>query len=205
VAIDGFVHAEGGSLVDGRGRPLLMRGVGLGGWLLPEGYMWRFPRDVAQSPRAIEALVEELIGADAAEAFWRGFREHFVMEADIERIGAEGFDHVRLPMNSRLLLDRVGDVRPEGLEPIDRLVGWCRRHGLRVVLDLHAAPGGQTGTNIDDSPRGRPDLFLVGGAYREQTIGLWTQLAERYRDETVVAGYDPVSYTHLTLPTTPYV
>jgi hypothetical protein len=81
-------------------------------------------------------------------------------------------------------------LRHEGLEPIDRLIGWCRRHGLWAVLDLHGAPGGQTGTNIDDSPRSLPDLFLVSGAHRERTIGLWAQLAERYRDETVVAGYD---------------
>jgi endoglucanase len=57
------------------------------------------------------------------------------------------------------------------------------------VLDLHGAPGGQTGTNIDDSPRGRPELFLER-RYQEQTIHLWQALASRYRDEPVVAGYD---------------
>ena len=113
-----------------------------------------------------------------------------VAEADIEAIAGEGFDHVRLPLSARLLIDDAGDLRADGLEPIDRLVGWCRRHGLWVVLDLHGAPGGQTGTNIDDSPRGTPDLFLVGGTYREQTIALWTQLAARYRDETAIVAYD---------------
>jgi hypothetical protein len=70
------------------------------------------------------------------------------------------------------------------------MIEWCRAHGLWVVLDLHGAPGGQTGTNIDDSPRGLPDLFLVGGAFRDLTVILWQQLARRYRDEAVVAGYD---------------
>jgi hypothetical protein len=190
VSFEGFVHAQDGSLVDGRGRSILMRGVGLGNWLLPEGYMWRFPREAPQSGREIEALVEDLVGVDAAAAFWRGFRERFIGEADIRRIAAEGFDHVRLPLNARLLIDEHGDLRPDGIAPIDRLIGWCRLHRLWVVLDLHGAPGGQTGTNIDDSPRGLPDLFLVDGAYRELTITLWTRLAERYRNETVIAGYD---------------
>ncbi|MFO7533836.1 MAG: cellulase family glycosylhydrolase, partial [Candidatus Limnocylindrales bacterium] len=143
-----------------------------------------------QSAREIEALIADLVGVEAAAEFWRGFRERFIGEADVQQIAADGFDHVRLPLNARLLIDEAGDLQPEGLAPIDRLIAWCRRHGLWIILDLHAAPGGQTGTNIDDSPRGLPDLFLVGGAYRELTVELWRQLAARYRDETVIAGYD---------------
>ncbi len=190
VTFDGFVHVGGGSLLDGLGRPLLMRGVGLGNWLLPEGYMWRFPREGPQSAREIEALIGDLVGVETAAEFWRGFRDRFIGELDIRRIAEEGFDHVRLPLNARLLIDDAGDLRPEGVAPIERLIEWCRRYGLWVILDLHGAPGGQTGTNIDDSPRGLPDLFLLGGAYRERTIALWAHLAERYREETVIAGYD---------------
>lgn len=190
VAFDGFVHADRGRLADGRERHTVLRGVGLGNWLLPEGYMWRFPREGPQSPRQIEALISDLVGDEAAAAFWRSFRERFISEADIERIAAEGFDHVRLPLNSRLLIDEAGQPREEGIALVDRLIEWCRRHRLWVILDLHGAPGGQTGTNIDDSPREQPDLFVVGGAYRDFTIALWTLLAERYRDETTVAGYD---------------
>jgi hypothetical protein len=200
VTFDGFVHADRGRVVDGRGRPLLLRGMGLGNWLLPEGYMWRFGRGGPQSCTEIEALVEGLLGAGAASAFWRGFRDRFVAEADIARIATLGFDHVRLPLNARLLIDSGGSLLPDGLEPIDRLIEWCRRHGLWVILDLHAAPGGQTGTHIDDSPRRSPDLFVIGGAYRELTLALWSGLAGRYRDETVIAGYDllnePLPYEH---------
>jgi hypothetical protein len=190
VSHEGFVHAEGEQLVDGRGRPLLMRGVGLGNWLLPEGYMWRFPAGVAQSASEIEALVVDLVGAENAAAFWRRFREAFIAEDDVAAIAAAGFDHVRLPLNARHLIGSDGQLMPEGLAPVDRLIAWCRRHGLWVILDLHAAPGGQTGSNIDDSPRGQPDLFVVGEPYRERTMALWTKLAARYRDQTVVAGYD---------------
>jgi endoglucanase len=190
VTFDGHVHAAGRALRDGRGRPIVMRGVGLGNWLLPEGYMWRFPSEGPQSPRQIEAFVRSLVGDEAAAGFWRRFRDVFITEADIERIAALGFDHVRLPMNARLLMNDEGGFLEDGFAFIDRTVEWCRRRAVWVVLDLHGAPGGQTGTNIDDSPRGLPDLFLVGGRYREQTISLWTELARRYRDETVIAAYD---------------
>ncbi len=48
-----FVHTRGRDIVDGAGRPLLLRGVGLGNWLLPEGYMWKFGEGL-NSPREIE-------------------------------------------------------------------------------------------------------------------------------------------------------
>ena len=187
---DGFVHADDGRLVDGQGQPILLRGVGLGNWLLAEGYMWGFDDAGPQSPRQIEAFIEDLIGPTESAAFWRTFRERFIAEADIERIAAAGLDHVRLPINSRLVIDDAGGLIEEGIDLVDRLIDWCRTHRLWVVLDLHGAPGGQTGTNIDDSPHGRPDLFLERGAHRELTITLWEQLARRYRDEPVVAGYD---------------
>lgn len=187
---DGFVHADGGRLVDGQGRPRLLRGVGLGNWLLTEGYMWGFDDAGPQSPRQIEAFIDDLIGSTAAVTFWRTFRERFITENDIEQIAAAGLDHVRLPINARLIIDDTGRLVEEGIALVDRLIEWCRAHRLWVVLDLHGAPGGQTGTNIDDSPRGLPDLFLKGGAYRDLTVRLWEELARRYRDEPVVAGYD---------------
>ncbi len=189
-AFDGFVHAEGGRLVDGQGRALLLRGVGLGNWLLAEGYMLGFDDAGPQSPREIESFIEDLVGPAEAVAFWRTFRDRFIAETDIEHIAAAGLDHVRLPINARLVIDEDGRLIDDGIALVDRLIDWCRMHGLWVVLDLHGAPGGQTGTNIDDSPRGLPDLFLVGGAFRDLTVILWRQLARRYRDEPVVAGYD---------------
>lgn len=187
-SFDGFVRARDARLVDGAGREVLLRGVGLGNWMLPEGYMWGFG-DGASSPREIERLTERLLGADGAAGFWRGFREHFIAEADIERIAASGFDHVRLPINSRVIQDEHGEPIETGYAMIDRLIAWCRKHRLWVLLDLHGAPGGQTGTNIDDSPNNLPELFMEP-RYRELTVRLWRDLATRYAAETVVLGYD---------------
>ncbi|ACQ82286.1 glycoside hydrolase family 5 [Beutenbergia cavernae DSM 12333] len=194
----GFVRRSGTRIVDGAGRPALRRGVGIGTWLLPEGYMWRFrpaardapyPGVPAQSPREIEALVVDLVGADRAAEFWSGFRQAFFSEADVARIAQLGFDHVRLPINSRVLMADDGRFLEEGFALVDACVAWCEAAGLHVVLDLHGAPGGQTGTNIDDSPRGRPELF-EDPRYRELTIRLWTQIARRYASSTTVASYD---------------
>ncbi len=185
---DGYVHASGTRLVDGSGAELKLRGVGLGNWLLPEGYMWGFSDEMA-SPRQIEARFEELVGPDRAAEFWRRFRAGFITEADVARIASMGFDHVRLPLNARGLIDDQGELVADGVAHIDRLIDWCEAHGLWVLLDLHGAPGGQTGTNIDDSVAGKPELFM-DEHYRDLTVRLWRAIAIRYRDRTCVLGYD---------------
>jgi len=185
---NGFVHARGDAIVDSEGRPLVLRGVGLGNWLLPEGYMWKFGDDMS-SPRQIEEHIEHLVGSDRARQFWRAFRDVFITEADIARIAELGHDHIRLPLNSRYLITDEGAFLEEGFQRIDDLIAWCERHGLWVLLDLHGAPGGQTGTNIDDAPNGKPELFMER-RWRELTIRLWEEIARRYRHETVVLGYD---------------
>ncbi|MCG2803744.1 MAG: glycoside hydrolase family 5 protein [Cellulomonas sp.] len=182
-----FVHARDGRLADGSGE-LLLRGVALGGWLLPEGYMWRLG-DHASSPRQIEALVTRLVGKARNEEFWPRYRDAFVTHADVAAIAAAGFDHVRVPINARIVQDDAGEPIEAGYRLLDRVIGWAAEAGLRVLLDLHGAPGGQTGTNIDDSPRGLPELFM-DARYRALTVRLWTDLATRYAHEPAVLGYD---------------
>ena len=200
--MEGYVHAEGGKLFDGRGEALTLRGVGLGNWLLPEGYMWKFEHPGPESPREIEALILDLVGTERAAEFWRRFRNAFITEEDIARIQAEGLNHVRLPINSRVVIDDDGGLIEAGFAYIDRLIDWCSRHDLWVVLDLHGAPGGQTGTKIDDSPNGAPELF-TDERYCALTEKLWRAIATRYRDQPVVAAYDllneplPNEYQHM--------
>lgn len=183
-----LVRAENGRLFDGHG-PVLLRGVGLGNWLLPEGYMWRFEPPAPQSPREIEALLTDLVGAERAAHFWAQFRRRYITDHDLARIAAEGMNHVRLPVNARVLMTDDGEPISDGFALVDDLVRRCGAFGLWVVLDMHGAPGGQTGTNIDDSPHGRPDLF-TDRRYQEQTVALWRLLAQRYRAEPAVAAYD---------------
>jgi len=189
--VSGFLQADGQRLVNGNGREVLLRGVGFGSWLLPEGYMWSFP-DRGDRPRRIERMISELVGEKKAAEFWALYYDRYIGEDDIRRIAEEGFNSVRVPINARFLILMDGDKpiwREDRLALLDRVIGWCREYRLYVILDLHGAPGGQTGTNIDDSEFDRPDLFLEE-RNAELTVELWALLAARYKDEWIVAGYD---------------
>lgn len=175
------LYVENGRLTAG-GVPLLLRGFGLGGWLLPEGYMWKFYTK-CDRPRRIEALVEQLCGAEYAASFWERYYGSYITEADIRLAAENGFNSVRLPFNARHLME------PGYLRRIDDCVRWCAECGIYAILDMHAAPGGQTGQNIDDSERDMPELFMRP-EHQDELCSLWEMLAARYRGEAAVAGFD---------------
>lgn len=184
----GFVKVEGKNFVDPKGNVILLRGINLGNWLNPEGYMFKF-QDVS-SFRLIDNTIKELVGADEARKFWKTFRDNYITKEDIHFIKSTGLNHIRVPFNFKLFLveDHPEIWLQEGFKRLDDVIKWCREENLYVVLDLHAAPGGQTGDNIDDS-WGYPYVFEDETA-QNTTIALWKKLAQRYKNEKIIIGYD---------------
>ena len=183
-----FVTTRGKSFAAPDGKPLLLRGINLGNWLLPEGYMFKFK--TTNSPRLINAVVSELVGEDEAGQFWKAFRDNYITRDDIRFIKQSGFNSVRVPFSYRLFVtdDAGRTLSGPGYELLDRVVGWSREEGLLVILDMHAAPGGQTGDNIDDS-WGYPFL-LESNDSQDLTVRIWRKIAARYRNDPAVLGYD---------------
>jgi endoglucanase len=179
-----FAHTKGKEIVDGAGRPLLLRGTNLGNWLVPEGYMWHLNEGGPESPREIEALITELIGPQRAREFWHAYRESYITQPDIHFIRQCGFNSIRVPLHYKFF--ETDDS--EGFKLLDRVIGWARQENLYIILDLHAAPGGQTGKNIDDSD-GYPWLFSDTSA-QQHTIEIWQRLARHYHNDATVLGYD---------------
>ncbi len=185
-----FLQCRAGEIFCGE-TPVLLRGFGLNGWLLPEGYMWQM-EGAYDRPRRIEQLIESLCGAEYAASFWETYEKHYIMQTDISWIAGKGFNSVRLPLNARRLFrfeHGKAEFVPGTLACVDRLIDWCREFGVYVILDTHAAPGGQTGQNIDDCEHDLPELF-TNEVYQDQLCQGWELLAKRYADEPVVAAYD---------------
>jgi len=76
----------------------------------------------------------------------------------------------------------------EGFALLDRVIGWAQKYHLYVILDLHCAPGGQTGANIDDS-WGYPWLY-ESEASQAMTVAVWKRIAAHYCNNPTVLGYD---------------
>ena len=157
-----------------------------------------FKFKTASAPREIAALIEMAIGKEEASRFWETFRDRYVAKEDIDFIAKAGFNTVRVPLHFNLFMreeapfNAVGEGKivfdGPGWALLDRVIGWSRDAGLKVIIDLHAAPGGQTGVNHDDGT-GFPLVFYVNRE-RMRTIALWREIARRYRDDPAILGYE---------------
>ena len=185
----GFLHVENGQIVEGNGEPILLQGLGLGGWLVPEGYMLNIPG--YGSPTEIENKIEALLGTDLAAEFWDLYHENYVAEADIDQIAEWGFNSIRIPFHYKQFSPSPGEVNQFGYDIVDSLLSWCTPYNMYIILDMHCAPGGQNHGEISDSD-GTARLWLEDG-YKEHTIEIWHSIAEYYADETLIGGYDLIN------------
>lgn len=192
----GFLKAKGHMIVNGNGERVILRGMGLGGWMLQEGYMFRLG-NVGQQYK-IKAKIRELIGPEKTAIIYNTWLRSHTTKADIDSLAAWGFNSVRLPMHYELYTPAVEDEpapgqqtwKEEGFALTDSLLAWCKANRMYLILDLHAAPGGQGhDLPISDRHPERPSLW-ESEANQAKTIALWRQLAARYADEPWIGGYD---------------
>lgn len=185
----GFVQVKGHDLIKPDGEKLFITGTNLGNWLNPEGYMFGFQR--MNAPRQLDELICELVGPDKAAEFWTKFKDNYITKADIDYIASTGANTIRLPFHYKLFTDEdyMGlKSNQDGFARIDSVVKWCKANDLYLILDMHDAPGGQTGDNIDDS-YGYPWL-MESPASQELFCDIWTNIADRYKNEPTILGYE---------------
>jgi hypothetical protein len=134
------------------------------------------------SESKLSARLERIAGQDEMTRFRQEIYANFITEGDIRRIAAFGLNVVRVPMNNSIF---DGDA---GWEVLDHLLSWGEKYHVYVVLDLHSAPGGQSRVFTSD-PKGGA-LLWNSAENQARTIALWKAIAGRYRDRSIVAGYD---------------
>lgn len=184
-----FVTIKGENLMDANGKKLYIVGTNLGNWLNPEGYMFDFKKTNCEW--MINDMVCELAGPDFAREFWQAFKDNYITEADIAYIKQTGANTIRLPFNYKLFTreDYMGkNDETEGFKQMDKVIDWCRKYDLHLILDMHDCPGGQTGDNIDNG-HGYPWLF-ESEASQQLFCQIWQKIASRYKDEPVILGYE---------------
>jgi hypothetical protein len=184
-----FIYVDKQNLIAPDGKPFLIQGINLGNWLNPEGYMFLFNK--VSSFRFIDEALKELVGSQFVNRFWQQFQDRYITRNDIHFIRQTGMNTVRIPFHYKLFTeeDYMGSNNPQrGFQLLDSVVSWCRTEGLYVILDMHDAPGGQTGDNIDDS-YGYPWL-MVNEQEQQKYCSIWRKIARHYTNNPTVLGYD---------------
>jgi len=157
-----------------------IKGVNLGGWLVLERWMtpsvfkgtgandeWAFMSDVAD-----------------AEAKIYTHRQTFIQESDFAWLQQQGINAVRLPLGYWWNSDD-GPYK-NCLEQVDWAVEMCEKYKLKLLLDMHGAPGSQNGR--DHSGRIGKAHWQREQYLQDKTITSLEALAQRYRSSPAVWG-----------------
>ena len=193
--LGGMLRVENGVLVDENGNEIVLHGVNLGNWLLIETWMSWIENysDEWGYYDTIEVLSERF-GAEKTAELINTYENNFIRETDIEQIEKLGFNCVRVPFWYRNFMTENGEWLTEnpddnpGFRQIDRLIELCRERNIYIILDMHGAPGGQS-MNHSTGKAGRNELY-TDNTCMDTCVELWKGIAERYKDEEVIAAYD---------------
>lgn len=199
LSAQGYLHRQGELIVDGNGNNVLLRGLGLGGWMVQEGYMLQ-TSDFAGPQHVIRQKIQELIGPQNTEEFYAAYLANGITKRDIDSLADWGFNSIRLPLHYNLYTLPIEEEKEgaitfleKGFQMTDDLLKWCAANKMYLILDLHAAPGGQgKDANISDYDETKPSLW-ESEANKKKIIAFWAALAKRYKDEPWIGGYDIIN------------
>ena len=202
-AQNNFLRAQGTKIVDYNENEVLLRGIGLGQYMLIEPYMWGLNSPVANksdTQQAIFASLAKLTGWDNVNVFIDEYRKNYMSEADVQMLKEAGFNSIRLPMHYNLFVEKEADNNSfieKGFKMIDSLLQWCSNHEIWLILDMHAVPGGQS-TDKAISDQYSPGLWDgnadgTAAQYQTKLITVWKEIARRYADNEWIGGYDLIN------------
>lgn len=168
-------------------KKIVLRGFGVGAWMILEHFMIRIPG----IEKRIRQTFAEVYGRENTAEFFDCFLNCFIKEDDFIFLKSLGVNVLRFALNYRHFEDDQipGKYKKQGFKHLDRVIRLCREHGIFAILDMHTSPGGQNPAHHSDNSTG-VSLFWEDSSLRERIINLWGYIADKYKDETIIAGYD---------------
>ncbi|WVQ81196.1 hypothetical protein IAT38_003318 [Cryptococcus sp. DSM 104549] len=173
-----------------QGKPVILKGAAIGGWMNMENFITGYAGHEHQA----RAALKEVLGEKKYEFFFDKFLEYFFGEEDAKFFASLGLNCIRIPVNYHHFEDDLNPrvFKKEGLKHLDRVVDLCAKYGIYTVIDLHAAPGGQNFDWHSDNPTHKA-LFYDHKDFHDRTVVIWEHLARHFKDNTWVAGYNPLN------------
>lgn len=182
-----MLSVKGSKIVDSSGSPVRLRGTCIGGWMNMENFINGYPG----TEMSVRSQMEEVLGKNKANFLFDRMLHYFFREEDIAFIKECGANVVRLPLNYRHFESDMEPFRylESGFQKLDEIITLCEKHGVYVILDMHAVQGWHNAHWHSDNPRGI-SLFWDNIHFQDRFVALWEEFARRYAGRSVVAGYN---------------
>ena len=186
-----LLRLDDGKIKNSLNETITLKGCNLGNWLQLEMWMFSYAdKGYADQYEFIKTL-EDRFGRQDAEYLMDIYRSNWIKNSDFDIIKSFGMNTVRLPFDYKLLMGSDSEpfsLKKDAWEWLDHTIKMAKERNLYVILDMHGAPGRQSG--MDHSGRVGYNKLWSNKGYQKQTAWLWNQISKRYKDEPTVAAYD---------------
>ncbi|KAI0594196.1 putative Exo-beta-1,3-glucanase [Biscogniauxia sp. FL1348] len=165
-----------------------VRGVNLGGWLVLEP--WITPSVFDQTPDNVvdEFTLTQTLGADAAAKLLDQHWSTWITQVDMDDIASKGLNFVRIPVGYWSVAPLEGDPYLQGAyKYLGMALDWAKSSNLKVMIDLHGAPGSQNG--LDNSGR-KGTIQWTQGSTITQTLNALSKLRDDFSSHPAVASIE---------------
>ena len=182
------VHTVGKYWFDADGQPLTLKGLNVGNWLLQEFWMMGQNGDV-NDQCSLEETLDTRFGLEERQRLMTLFRDNWIRDRDWDIMADFGFNVVRMPFRFNLIEDEHNPrtLREDAWHYFDYALEMAEARNMYIIFDLHGAVGSQGWEH--HSGCGGKNEYWSNAEYRDRTEWLWQQIAERYKNNTTVAGY----------------
>ena len=180
----------------GKGNCVYLRGTNIGNLFVQEN--WMSSTDARDQKTIIEAL-EQRFGKEGKNSLIGHYENAYLISEDFNNFKEMGMSAVRIPFTYMNFYDKNYDgnwvLKPNAFDKLDWIINECSERGIYSILDLHGAFGSQNGQ--DHSGEVIDNLqdvnFYRDNRLKQLTLNLWKEIANRYKNNPAVAGYDTLN------------
>jgi hypothetical protein len=183
-----MLAANGIHIRDGRGQGNLisLRGANLGSWLLLE--TWMSPLGGVDDDNSMRTTLSSRFGDTTKDSLIGTYEDAWMQSGDFDNMAALGMNVVRLPFWYLNVENPDGTLRSDAFTKMDWAVSEAWKRCIYTVLDLHGAPGGQSGSS--DTGVSNSNQLWSSASDQAHTVAVWKEVAQHYAGNPAVAGYD---------------
>jgi len=185
-----MLKVSGDQIVNQKGDTVCLRGFGLGGMLHMENFIDGYP---ANEQTMREGLLK-VMGEKQYKLYFDTFLKSYFTEPDANYVHSLGLNLIRIPINYRHFEDDMnpGVIKEEAFAYLDNVIQLCAKYKIYTIIDLHALPGCQNQHWHSDNPT-HVASFWLHKEFQDRALHLWEVIAERYKNQPWVAGYDLIN------------
>ncbi len=187
---ENWLKVSGDQIVKQNGDTVYLRGFGLGGML----HMENFIDGYTANEQAMRDGLLNVLGEKKYNLYFDTFYKSYFTEPDAEYIHSLGLNLIRIPINYHLFEDDMnpGVIKEAAFAYLDTVIALCARNKIYTIIDLHALPGSQNQHWHSDNPTATA-MFWQHKDFQDRTLHLWEFIANRYKNQPWVAGYDLIN------------